>query len=594
MRTVVRLGIRARFLLAASVLVPAVLALAWTATRGLDQLDSRVDQLYAKNVVTGERAQAVGTALDRVDRTSIAALASHDAGERRQLASDVTGKDGPAVDAALADLAHSPGIDTPAERSAAAQLTLAWAAFRQHWLGWRLESPGLRTSASSIPRFQHDFARVSTLSDHLARSEALQADGSASLANETHRATVRRVYEISAATIVLAMAVALWLAWTIVPRARNYSLFAARVASGAQVEEVPVRGSDELADLGRALNRMVVDRSASEIQSMRQTEFMQMMQLADSEPEAHELLKVHLERSLTNGDVVVLNRNNSEDRLEPRTSVPESLGLIDTLAGAVPRDCLAVRFGRPYDTGGDTSPLLGCTVCGRLSRQGVCQPLLVGGEVIGSVLATAETIGDADRMRIEASVTQAAPVLANLRNLAIAELRAATDALTGLPNNRSARDTARRMVAEAGRGDRPLSALLLDLDHFKQINDTFGHGPGDEVLAAVGEVLRSSIRESDFAGRYGGEEFLILLPDTDATGALEVAEKLRAGVATIAVPTVDRRITTSIGVATLPGDAHDTPTLLRAADRALYSAKANGRDRVESVATTDTLLAELE
>jgi diguanylate cyclase (GGDEF)-like protein len=270
------------------------------------------------------------------------------------------------------------------------------------------------------------------------------------------------------------------------------------------------------------------------------------------------------------------------------------LGLIDTLAGAVPRDCLAVRFGRPYDTGGDTSPLLGCTVCGRLSRQGVCQPLLVGGEVIGSVLATAETIGDADRMRIEASVTQAAPVLANLRNLAIAELRAATDALTGLPNNRSARDTARRMVAEAGRGDRPLSALLLDLDHFKQINDTFGHGPGDEVLAAVGEVLRSTIRESDFAGRYGGEEFLILLPDTDATGALEVAEKLRAGVATIAVPTVDRRITTSIGVATLPGDAHDTPTLLRAADRALYSAKANGRDRVESVATTDTLLAELE
>jgi len=578
-------------LLAASVLVPAVVALAWTSTRGLDQLDSRVDQLYAKNVVTGERAQAVGTALDRVDRTSIAALASHDAGERRRFASAIAGTDGPAVDAALVDLAHAPGIDTPAERTAAAQLTLAWSAFRDRWLGWRLESPGRHTSAGSIPRFQHDFASVSTLSDRLARSEALQADGSASVANETHRATVRRVYEISAATIVLAMAVALWLAWTIVPRARNYSLFAARVASGAKV---PVRGSDELAELGRALNRMVVDRSASEIQSLRQSEFMQTMQLADSEPEAHELLKVHLERSLTNGEVVVLNRNNSEDRLEPRTAVPESSRLVDTLAGAVPRDCLAVRFGRMHDTGGDTSPLLNCAVCGRLSGQGVCQPLLVGGEVIGSVLVTAETIEDTDRTRIEASVTQAAPVLANLRNLAIAELRAATDALTGLPNNRSARDTARRMVAEAGRGERPLSALLLDLDHFKQINDTFGHGPGDEVLAAVGEALRSTIRESDFAGRYGGEEFLILLPDTDTAGALEAAEKLRAGVATITVPTVDRAITTSIGVATLPGDAHDTPTLLRAADRALYSAKANGRNRVESVAMTDTLLAELD
>jgi len=140
----VRLGIRARFLLAASVLVPAVLALAWTATRGLDQLDSRVDQLYAKNVVTGERAQAVGTALDRVDRTSIAALASHDAAERRRLASAIAGTDGPAVDAALVDLAHAPGIDSAAERTAAAHLTLAWSAFRQRWLGWRLESP--RTS----------------------------------------------------------------------------------------------------------------------------------------------------------------------------------------------------------------------------------------------------------------------------------------------------------------------------------------------------------------------------------------------------------------------------------------------------------------
>ena len=142
-------------------------------------------------------------------------------------------------------------------------------------------------------------------------------------------------------------------------------------------------GSDELAELGRALNRMVVDRTASEIQSMRQSEFMQTMQLADSEPEAHELLKVHLERSLTNGDVVVLNRNNSEDRLEPRMAVLDSPGLIDTLAGAVPRDCLAVRFGRTHDTGGDESPLLNCTVCGRLPGQGVCQPLLVGGEVIG-------------------------------------------------------------------------------------------------------------------------------------------------------------------------------------------------------------------
>ena len=106
------------------------------------------------------------------------------------------------------------------------------------------------------------------------------------------------------------------------------------------------------------------------------------------------------------------------------------------------------------------------------------------------------------------SVTQAAPVLANLRNLALAEARAATDALTGLPNKRACADTLKRMVALPGRSVSPLSALLLDLDHFKQINDTFGHGIGDDALAAVGEVISANLRTSDFAGRYGGEEFI--------------------------------------------------------------------------------------
>ena len=124
---------------------------------------------------------------------------------------------------------------------------------------------------------------------------------------------------------------------------------------------------------------------------------------------------------------------------------------------------------------------------------------------------------------------------------------------------------------------------LLDLDHFKNINDTYGHGPGDDVLAAVGEALRSAVRESDFPGRYGGEEFLILLPDTELKSALAVAEKIRLAIATIRVSTVGQLMTASIGVATLPGHGHDTQTLLRAVDRALYTAKANGRNLVETL-----------
>ena len=98
-------------------------------------------------------------------------------------------------------------------------------------------------------------------------------------------------------------------------------------------------------------------------------------------------------------------------------------------------------------------------------------------------------------------------MLGNLRNLALAQLRAATDPLTGLPNQRSVQDTLKRMVAQASRTITPLAAVLVDLDHFKQINDVYGHDRGDEVLAAVGVAFRNVIREADFVGRYGGEEF---------------------------------------------------------------------------------------
>jgi len=152
--------------------------------------------------------------------------------------------------------------------------------------------------------------------------------------------------------------------------------------------------------------------------------------------------------------------------------------------------------------------------------------------------------------------------------------------LTGLPNNRSATDTLKRMAAQAGRAATPLAALLLDLDHFKEINDRFGHGAGDNVLAAVGDVLLHNVRASDFVGRNGGEEFLALLPDTDREGAEQVAENLRKRIDAIRVPEVDRAITTSVGVAVLPDHATDPESLLRMADRALYAAKGAGRNRV--------------
>jgi diguanylate cyclase (GGDEF)-like protein len=137
------------------------------------------------------------------------------------------------------------------------------------------------------------------------------------------------------------------------------------------------------------------------------------------------------------------------------------------------------------------------------------------------------------------------------------------------------------MVAQSSRSAAPLAALMCDLDHFKHINDQFGHGSGDDILAAVGVALTGTLRAGDFVGRYGGEEFLVLLPATAAKEAQNVAEKVRSAIADIRVPTVTTQVTLSVGIAVLPDHANDAGSLERAADRALYAAKSAGRNRVE-------------
>jgi diguanylate cyclase (GGDEF)-like protein len=317
-----------------------------------------------------------------------------------------------------------------------------------------------------------------------------------------------------------------------------------------------------------------------------QQRFGEAMQVSESQAEAHGLLKAHLERAIPGTAITVLNRNNSADRLEASTALGEDSPLTDTLQQARPRSCMAVRLSRAFTQGAGSDEVLTCEVCGELSSDTTCQPLLVGGEVIGAVLA--EHRGALPEPKIEMigqSVAQSAPVLANLRNLAIAETRAATDVLTGLPNRRAVDDTLLRMLAQAGRNFNPLSVILLDLDHFKIINDTYGHDRGDEVLAAFAARLREVLRASDFAGRSGGEEFVLFLPETDRTGAVRLAEKVRTVMRGVSVSGIDRDITASYGIACFPDDAVDAEALMRCADRALYAAKRGGRDRIESSST---------
>jgi diguanylate cyclase (GGDEF)-like protein len=327
----------------------------------------------------------------------------------------------------------------------------------------------------------------------------------------------------------------------------------------------------------------------------RQDEFGDMLAVADDEEEANLLLKRHLERSTPDTRVIVFNRNNSEDRLEAHTPIRADGPIAAALESASPRDCLAVRMAKPHGEQPDDPALLQCSVCGREDIRSTCVPLLVSGSVIGSVLVEhTGAFGDTDRRRLGASVAQAAPVLANLRNLAMAEQRASTDVLTGLPNRRALQDTLKRSIAHASRTVTPMSVIALDLDRFKRINDQHGHEQGDSVLAAIGETIGQTVRASDFAGRNGGEEFLVVLPDTTLDGAREVAERLRTAIRSTDVAGLDRRVTASFGLATFPVDAADSEGLLRVADRALYLAKHNGRDRVEAVTDAGVVPEEVD
>ncbi len=160
-----------------------------------------------------------------------------------------------------------------------------------------------------------------------------------------------------------------------------------------------------------------------------------------------------------------------------------------------------------------------------------------------------------------------------------AEKMAGTDALTGLPNRRAFADQAKGLMSYCRRHQRPVSALLIDIDHFKRINDTRGHAVGDIALRHLAHLLQSGVRGSDVCCRLGGEEFAVLLPDTTLEAGCALAEKLRAAIADHPVPLQDDTLylTASLGVASGNGDLE---ALLDTADAAMYEAKQAGRDRV--------------
>ncbi|QQE66155.1 PleD-like protein [Leptolyngbya sp. BL0902] len=221
-----------------------------------------------------------------------------------------------------------------------------------------------------------------------------------------------------------------------------------------------------------------------------------------------------------------------------------------------------------------------------IPNQGLCVPLIAQGETLGILsLAT-----DADSTLLEAKqhlartvAEQIALALANLNLRATLHLQSIRDSLTGLFNRRYLEESLAQEMARALRHHRPLSVIMLDIDHFKRFNDTYGHEAGDYVLKTVSETLQSSVRSSDVVCRYGGEELTILLPDLALTLAKAKAERLRSSIENLCLVFKGKGlgpITASLGVASFPEHGTDGTTLVQTADAALYQAKAAGRNRV--------------
>ena len=218
--------------------------------------------------------------------------------------------------------------------------------------------------------------------------------------------------------------------------------------------------------------------------------------------------------------------------------------------------------------------------------------MVAQGESLGVLSVTDSGLPDgaADPRRLQ-RMQELATSLAEQISLAFANLmlretlkyQSVRDPLTNLFNRRHMEEALQRELLRAARNGNPVAVLMADLDHFKQFNDAFGHEAGDVLLRDLGALLAAEIRGGDIACRYGGEEFLLILSDTDLPSACERAEKLQQQVRNLQVRyrgETLRRITLSIGVAGFPRHGTSASQIVTAADRALYKAKAAGRDRV--------------
>lgn len=252
-----------------------------------------------------------------------------------------------------------------------------------------------------------------------------------------------------------------------------------------------------------------------------------------------------------------------------------------------PDDCWALRLGRPHFV--HRNGTIRCQHARNTGQSYVCMPIQGQGQVLGLLYLALPIDSHTERpeveteRRVRALTDRVGPALANLKLRDALRMLALRDGLTGLYNRRYMEDALNRELHRSERSGKPVSIIMIDIDHFKRFNDTFGHDAGDFVLASVARSITENIRLSDMACRYGGEELAVLLVDASLESAMERAEVLRLAIRQTNLTHRGQSLpapTASFGVAAYPLHGANVADFLKAADRALYRAKQAGRDQV--------------
>jgi diguanylate cyclase (GGDEF)-like protein len=314
-------------------------------------------------------------------------------------------------------------------------------------------------------------------------------------------------------------------------------------------------------------------------------EMMNLLDLAGTQDEASEIISRYFQRLLPGLSGSLYLYRNSRDLLERKavwgggTGDPEILEV---------HDCWGLRRGGAYFTLNERALHCQHAEATHLFMPRLCLPMVSQEEVIGSMTVLGHALagpeGEAMQRWVGHLGGQVALALANVQLRLSLKRQSIIDPLTELYNRRYMDEVLIRELARAGRKGTAVSLILVDLDHFKRVNDTYGHDAGDLLLRKVGQVLRQSVRNCDVACRFGGEELVLILPECELAAALVRAEAVRVAVAAICISSKGEmlEVSASLGVASSGPHGDDAEALLRAADTALYAAKQGGRNRVVS------------